>query len=255
MLREARRHLDPPSFFDEIQQDASSAFSGAQSVAASIFGVTNDDVANGLDPSTLSRAQKAQLAIDGATGGLHIPGNGNPWTVGVDLDAQQMAEIVVQGGAVLTFDIDVTPGISAIDAIFAPRFALLNDDGKPIETEGTIDVKALGGTTLIITTGPPLGTQLTLWVDSSLTATLRSIDPPGTENSVKAREKARLDANNPLDAAQSAIGKALDKATDTVKTFFELEAGLGLALIAAVGILAFVWLEKGAPMPTLKVGG
>lgn len=230
------------SFFDQLGSlfgsASDSVFSGAESLKTTITGVTRADVASGaVDPLTLTREQRAQLTIEGATGGLAL----NPWTVGFDLTESEADQL--GAGGVLVFDVEASTPLAVADQAVPPRFALLWDESLPIEAQGTVKVNLVGPSVLVAEVGARAGRRLTLWVDSTLTCTLRKINPPGSLARTAAEEKAAIDAADPL-TGSGGITKSLGDAFDK---FIDVQVGVGLALVVVVGIGLFLFIESGGP--------
>jgi hypothetical protein len=239
---------DASGFFAELSSLASSvtgeATNFAASVKTSLAGVSKADVAAGFDVSTLTRAQRVQLLLDGATGGV-AP---NPWSVGFDLDEATSAQIVAQGGATLVFDVSIATPLALFDKLAPPRFALVWDDELPA-SQGTIDPAALLAQPPLVTllNVPPSGRRLTLWVDSTLTTTFRKMGLPTDFDAIVAAENAALDARNPTTLLNDAGNKVSGLFDGIASKFFDVEQEVGLALVVVLGVAVFLFIESGGP--------
>lgn len=231
------------SFFDDVSnvlgRAEDSLASAGNSFLASTLGVTQADVDAGkINPATLSREQRAQLAIDGATGGVV---GINPWSIGFDLDPESALEIA--GGGFVLFEISVAAPLALADKLIPPRFALLADD-KTIIAQGTLDAALIGVTPLFIKVlSAPAGLRLTLWTDSTLVANFVKVGSLADLSDEVARENTKLDAASP----STALAGLSNKASDLVDKFFDVQAGVGLLLVAVVGVALFLFIDSGGP--------
>jgi hypothetical protein len=218
-----------PGFFDELQdlfgKSKNAAFSAADSLKAALEGVTLADVKAGkVKEETLSREQRAQLHIDGATGGA-LP---NPWSVLFDLSPSDVAQI--GAGAVLIFDVTTAAPLAIVDDLSPPRFALLWDD-QIVETRGTVPTAVFGTSTLLASVGTPQGRTLTLYSDGTVGATLRKVSHESLDKIAAEEKAAKGEESNPLKAA-------FDK-------FVNVQLGVGLAVVVVVGVAIVLLIESG----------